>query len=507
MDIKYNIQSKRYEIIDAAYNDRHKIKNCGFKFCELFKVWYTVDLYRVHKLSEHFSFDTFVCDFAQKPTGLELQLDYPLYPYQKEGVVSLFHDNRKLLADEPGLGKTRQAIVLADLKADNNTTILIFTPASIKEVWAEEIDEVSKNPVVRNHQVIYGGKDNFNGASTIILNYDLLAKKHIVQQILKIKNDVIIICDEAHYLKNTQAKRTKAMYYFVDTLKVKYKLMITGTPVLNRPIELFPLFKMLDENGLGPYKNYRTFAIRYCRGHQGKWGFDVSGSSNEEELKDRIALRNLMIRRFKNDVLKELPEKTMQLLVFDQTGRIKNILEKTESFYALEDVMRNPKLYMTIDAIAKARQELATAKIDQSLEAIKDLADSVGKVVVFAWHTSIIEKLTEGLSEYNPVVITGRTKAENRQEAIVKFQNDPNTKIFIGNILAAGVGITLTAASHVEFVETTWVPGEVMQAIDRCHRIGQKNSVNARFHVIKDSLDQQVMSAIIKKTKVISKIL
>ena len=170
--------------------------------------------------------------------------------------------------------------------------------------------------------------------------------------------------------------------------------------------------------------------------------------------------------------------------------------------------MSSPTFWAKADKnLATQRRELALCKLPQSLEQINELLESVDKMVVFAWHTEVINELEKQLAIYNPALISGKTRQETRQAQVDKFQNDKTCRVFIGNILAAGVGITLTAASHVDFVETSWVPGEVFQAVDRCHRIGQKNSVNARFHVVENSIDEAVIRSLISKNITIKKII
>ena len=283
---------------------------------------------------------------------------------------------------------------------------------------------------------------------------------------------------------------------------------MTGTPIQNRPKEVFPLVKLTKPETLSPYQDFRKFATHYCNGHYGKWGFEADGSSNEAELRERLIYGGVLIRRTKEQVLPQLPDKSYNLLTFEGDTRAKNLVKKMNENFTFEQIMSSPTFWAKADKnLATQRRELALCKLPQSLEQINELLESVDKMVVFAWHTEVINELEKQLAIYNPALISGKTRQETRQAQVEKFQNDKTCRVFIGNILAAGVGITLTAASHVDFVETSWVPGEVFQAVDRCHRIGQKNSVNARFHVVENSIDEAVIRSLISKNITIKKII
>jgi SWI/SNF-related matrix-associated actin-dependent regulator 1 of chromatin subfamily A len=240
--------------------------------------------------------------------------------------------------------------------------------------------------------------------------------------------------------------------------------------------------------------------VRYCDAYPGQWGWDYSGASNLDELNERLR-STVMIRRLKADVMKELPPKRRQII------ELSGALPKPEVDYlAAVKALKNPG-QIAFEEIARVRHEDALAKLPQVIEFIKDALEESEKIVVFAWHRDVIEGLTQALIDFSPVIVTGDTSLKNRQWAIENFQNEPHTRIFIGNIQAAGVGITLTAASHVIFAELDWTPGVVSQAEDRCHRIGQKDFVLVQHLVLSGSIDAKMAKILVAKQEVLDKAL
>jgi SWI/SNF-related matrix-associated actin-dependent regulator 1 of chromatin subfamily A len=211
-----------------------------------------------------------------------------------------------------------------------------------------------------------------------------------------------------------------------------------------------------------------------------------------------------MLRRTKQEVLSELPEKTFQTISLPRTPTTEKLV--AEEFKWDEKSYGRVALNLESGELSSHRQELAIAKIPQITAWICEVLQSERKVVIFAYHREVIKQLRSALDNYNPVVIEGSSGMNARNEAVCDFQTDPTVRVFIGQIKAAGVGITLTAASHVIFVEPDWTPGVVHQAVDRCHRIGQKSAVLAQFLVVEGSLEERMMQTLIDKTKIIKTI-
>lgn len=340
--------------------------------------------------------------------------------------------------------------------------------------------------------------------SLTIINYDILHKLDT-----KILYDLVIL-DEAHLAKNRTAKRSR----LCRSIKAKRMLLLTGTPVLNRPVELFHLLHLLcpDE---WPMKSYGRYTVRYCNAHQGHWGWDVTGASHLEELCEK--LKGLLIRRLKCDVLKDLPPKRRQIITLPIDGLTAELKEQMlqadreaayiEETYANDVMTMSSKLSVLWDETAKLRHNVGLAKVGMAIELIENILAAKEKVIVFAHHRDVIVALQEGLKKFNPAVIHGGVNMVDRQRAVDGFQKSEKVRVFIGQIQAAGVGIDLTAASYVVFVEQDWTPGVMTQAEDRPHRIGQKESVLVQYLVLEHSLDARIVKSAYKKEQIVKRVL
>ena len=403
-------------------------------------------------------------------------------PYQVEGIQFAKDKCSVLIADEMGLGKTVQAIGWLNAHPEVETC-LVVCPASLKINWAREMDKWLVSPCV----------------DVTIVNYDVLHKMD-----MSVVYDVVVF-DEAHYLKTHDAKRSR----LARCIQARNKVLLSGTPILNKPIELWHLLHILDPQAW-PLKSRMAYALRYCAAYQKRIGkksvWDVSGSSNLGELRQLLA--PIMIRRLKADVLKELPPKRRQILELPAAGdiKIRRMLKEWDErldYHAKVKGMKDPVSVMWTE-MASMRREVALAKLPMAIQIIENAVESSGQVVVFAHHHEVIDKLAEHLPSC--VVVDGRTPLKDRQLAVDHFQHH-HSKVFIGQIQAAGVGLTLTAASHVIFVELSWVPGEMSQAEDRCHRIGQTDSVLVQHLVLENSLDAKIAKALVRKQGVIERAL
>ena len=427
-------------------------------------------------------------------------------PYQKAGIAYAIKRRDALIADEMGLGKTIQAIgtINADPSAQR---ILVVCPASLKLNWQREAEKwlVEKRPII----VVSGGKtvEIPAGPVVVVVNYEVVGKHPELQ-----KGWDIAIFDESHYLKNPKAARTKEGL----GISAKRRLFLTGTPIMNRPIELFPILE-----SVGIFGNYWKFAERYCDLQQTRYGVDVSGASNLSELQG-ILREKIMVRRLKKDVLTELPAKIRQQIVLDPEGRdekaaIKAELEVLKTAKKAKEALKNDKnnqeikgIYLnSLSEIAKARHSTTLVKVPRVVERVQELLESgeARKIIVFAHHRDVIDALKSGLSAFSPVSLTGEDSLEARQQAVDRFQTDPSCRVFIASIRAAGVGITLTAASTVIFAELDWTPSALSQAEDRAHRIGQTDSVLVVHILLNGSIDAKLSEKLIEKQKIIEKAL
>lgn len=452
--------------------------------------------------------------------------------FQKAGIAFGHERNAVLFADEMGLGKTVQAIGL--MNADPTLKrVLVICPASLKLNWKRELERW----LVRKRAIFVADSKAFAPLADgiTVVNYDVLHKHELE---LRTTEWDLVVCDEAHYLKNKDARRTKMVFgeratakekaqgmADVPGLQARKRVLLTGTPICNKPAELFPLISYLDPVTWG---NFFKFAVRYCGAHQNGFGWDFSGAANLAELQDKLR-STIMVRRLKKDVLTELPAKRRQVVEFPaDTPALRAVTrEEREAYEGVDELEARVELAAAsedagafeaaVAALKKGQQacfeglstlrlETARAKIPLCIEHIEEAVEESAKVVVFAHHKEVARALADRFGNA-AVRVVGDTPIAERQAAVDRFQKDPSCKVFIGSIMAAGVGLTLTAASHVIFCELDWVPGNVTQAEDRCHRIGQKESVLVQHLVLEGSLDATMARRIIAKQEVIDKAL
>lgn len=395
--------------------------------------------------------------------------------------------------------------------------VLIISPASLKINWQREWVRWD----VKRLTVGISGK-NFPNTNVCIINYDILKKYR--GELRQQEFDMLVV-DECHYLKSGKADRTKEVFggikrgpdkkiiERITPILAKRSLFLSGTPILNKPKELWPMLKVLDPAGLG--SDWFSFAKRYCelfeierfdpaKGkvvHQG-WKWD--GAANLEELQT-IMRERFMIRRLKKDVLKELPPKTRQIIVLDAKKGLTKLLEKErisyEEYVKTHGEETDPPAFTEM---SKIRKEVAIAKIPYVIEYLKEVLNETDKVVCFVHHHEVFDAILAAFKTY-AVGIDGRMDSKLRQKTVDRFQTDERIKLFVGGIHSAGVGLTLTAANICVFAEIDYVPAMLDQCCDRLHRIGQKNNVLCRFIVLNNSLDERIINIIVKKQEIINR--
>lgn len=428
------------------------------------------------------------------------KLGLQLFPYQNKGVAFIEHrDGRALIADEMGLGKTAQALAWLQLRKDVRPVIIVV-PASLKLNWAKEARMWMDKP---NIQILDGKNSNIPIiGDIIIINYDILHAWY--DTLLSIKPQALIL-DECHYVKNNGAKRTKAAKKLGK--RIPHVLALSGTPIVNRPIELYNAINLID-GGLFP--NFWKYAERYCGARHNGFGWDFSGATNTEEL-HKILIDHVMIRRLKKDVLTELPEKTRSFVPMELDNRKEYNKAESDFIQFIREqkgaaAAAKASTAATLVEIEGLKQLAVKGKMNQAIDWIKNFVEIDGKLVVFAVHRSTIDRLMQEFSTI-AVKIDGSTPQNERQNAVDRFQTDDNIRLFIGNIKAAGVGITLTAASNVVILELPWTPGELEQAIDRTHRIGQKYPVTAHFLLAEGTIEEKIARIIDQKSKILNSVL
>jgi SWI/SNF-related matrix-associated actin-dependent regulator 1 of chromatin subfamily A len=457
---------------------------------------------------------------ASRATDSDINLPAPAgcayLPYQKAGVAYAMTRKHVLIGDEMGLGKTIQGVGISN--ADPTIRkVLIICPATPKINWRREWMKWDVKGL--SVGVMDAKSTELPDTDVVILNFDI-AKKF--QDLLRTRTYDLMIIDECHKVKNPDAQRTVAVFGRKAGKKKKNKetgvmepqpaipvieahrnAYLTGTPIPNRPIELFPMLERLDPEDLG--RSFFAYAKRYCNATQTQYGWDFSGASNLDELQEKLRSK-FMVRRLKVDVLKDLPPKRRQVILVEPDDRGRNLIAKEKAAWA---AMTSGKVQMeeqSVDlaSMSSVRKEVAVYKVPFVIDHVNDLLEAgIEKIVVMAHHKDVVDAL---MKEYGKaaVKIDGRvTKIEDRQAAVDRFQDDPECKIFIGSIQAAGVAITLTAAAHAVFAELDWVPGNMHQAEDRIHRIGQSKHCLIQYILLDDSLDANMINKIIEKLEVL----
>jgi len=418
-----------------------------------------------------------------------------LFDYQKVGVRAAFEtfNGRVLLADDMGLGKTRQALCFIAHCLPQRT--LIICPSYLRYHWKAgllswlDVDEV---------QLVAKGSETLD-ENICVVSYDMLARLNIPTGIFD-----VVVCDESHYVKSRKTKRTKACTPLVKS--ARFAMLITGTPALNRPIELYSQLHMLRPMYV---RTYTQYAQRYCNGKPTPYGYDDRGSSNSHEL-HWVLKRAFMIRRLKRDVLTQLPPKTRHTVWLDVTAdNLKDIDSGFAKWKKLNSTIyklpsgseqQREQLFERKKIISELFRATAVAKCDAVARWVMDTLASGQSFIFFAYHRNILDAVEAAVQgQYEYMRIDGSTPAAKRQSNVEDFQSSPNMRIAILSIMAAGTGVTLTRVSRVVFGELFWVPGVMIQAEDRAHRISQTQPVEITHLMGTETLDTYVHPSLCKK--------
>jgi SNF2 family DNA or RNA helicase len=414
----------------------------------------------------------------------------PPLDHQKEAIQKLVENKKFILADDMGLGKTTSTIIAA--LETGAKKVLIICPASLKINWQREIENYSQ----RTTSIIEGKK--WDDADFVIINYDIIKnfhddKKKDVSTIVNSKFDLVIV-DEAHYIQNSQAQRTKLINDIGK--KVDRVWLLTGTPITSRPINYYNLLNLIDSPVA---QNWMAFVKRYCNGFQFQAGrrkiWNVSGASNLEELRDRTA--PLVLRRLKENVL-DLPEKIITPVYLRLKS--KEYEELMGEYYDWYDKSGEAdSLTLQFTKLTKVRQVIADEKTKATIELCENIIEQGKKVIVFTNFTKSLELILEHFGKKS-VRLDGQMSQKERQLSVDRFQTEEDVMVFVGNIKAAGVGITLTAAEAVVMNDLSFLPSDHSQAEDRSYRYGQKNNVLV-YYPIFDNTVEGIIYDILKKKK------
>ena len=420
------------------------------------------------------------------------------FEHQKEAIIKLVSNKKYILADDMGLGKTSSAI-MASISCKVKK-ILIICPASLKVNWKREIEYYSDSTI----SIVDGKK--WEDGKYVIINYDILKNFHSLPKdsdkkttIIDYKFDLVII-DEAHYVSNGKAQRTKLVNNLAS--RIERLWLLSGTPMTSRPMNYYNLLKLV---GSRVAHNWINYVRRYCDGKQIFRGYRkvwlTFGATNLEELRDKT--NNKVLRRLKEDVL-DLPDKIITPIHME----LKSKVYETEmgEYLDWQRGNKNRGLSIQLSKLMKVRQIIALEKVKETTQLIDQCLQQDKKVIVFTNFTEPLMTLHEKYKKES-VILNGTMKKDARQESVDRFQNDDKIKVFIGNVKAAGVGITLTAAEVVIFNDLSFVPSDMSQCEDRAFRIGQDKKVSCMYPIYDNTIERTIYEIVNKKKSIIDTVM
>lgn len=435
----------------------------------------------------------------------DVVVDYSKYSHrpplnhQKEAIQKLLENKKFILADDMGLGKTTSTIIAA-LECGAKK-VLIICPATLKINWKREIENYTDRSIF-----IAEGKNFSSESDFVISNYDIIKNFHDPKKkndsLILSSNFDLVIVDEAHYIKNATAQRTKLINDIVK--KTERLWLLTGTPMTSRPMDYFNLLSLVDSPVA---KNWLAYAIRYCAGYQFKVGprkvWNVTGASNLEELRDRTS--GTILRRLKENVL-DLPDKIITPVYLKLKSKAYEDL--MGEYYDWYD--KNPEesksLTVQFSKLTKVRQIIADEKIQQTIEIAENIVEQGKKVIIFCNFTDSLNKIVEHFGK-SAVKLDGSMSQHERQYSVDQFQENDKIKVFVGNIKASGTGITLTAGEAAIFNDLSFLPSDHAQAEDRSYRYGQKNNVLVYYPIFENTIEGIIYDILNNKKQVIATVM
>jgi len=435
----------------------------------------------------------------------KVEIDYSKYnnrpplSHQKEAIEKLVGSKRYILADDMGLGKTTSTIIAA--LETGAKKILIICPASLKINWEREIANYSDRTVY-----IAEGKKFSTEHDFVIVNYDILKNFHDPkdkENSLLVKSGFeLVILDEAHMISNAQAQRTKIINNFVKDVKRVW--LLTGTPMTSRPMNYYNLLNIIESPVA---QNWMAYAIRYCQGYQFRAGnrkvWNVTGASNLEELRDRTS--GQILRRLKEDVL-DLPDKIITPVYLRTTS--KEYKDLMGEYYEWLENKKEESSSLTVQfsKLMKVRKVIANEKVKQTIEFAENIIEQGKKVIIFTNFTDTLQLIHNHFGKQS-VYLDGSCNKVQRQHAVDQFQDNEKIKVFVGNLKAAGVGLTLTSAEVVIMNDLSFVPAEHAQAEDRAYRYGQKNNVLVYYPIFENTIEGVIYDILNTKKKIIGTVM
>jgi SWI/SNF-related matrix-associated actin-dependent regulator 1 of chromatin subfamily A len=430
-----------------------------------------------------------------------VNIDYSKYSHrppldhQKEAIEKLTGSKRFILADDMGLGKTTSTIIAA--LETGAKKILIVCPASLKINWQREIANYSDRPVFIAEGKKFSTEDDF-----VIVNYDILKNFHDTknkeESLLDQSKFDLVILDEAHMISNVQAQRTKIINGFAK--KINRVWLLTGTPMTSRPMNYYNLLNLIESPVA---QNWKAYAIRYCQGYQFSAGkrkvWNVSGASNLEELRDRTSKQ--ILRRLKEEVL-DLPDKIITPVYLRlKSKEYEDLMGEYFDWYD-KNPNESSSLTVQFSKLMKVRKVISNEKTKQTIEFAENILEQGKKVIIFTNFTDSLQTMYQHFGK-QAVYLDGSCSNSMRQQAVDEFQTNDKIRVFVGNLKAAGVGLTLTSAEVVIMNDLSFVPAEHSQAEDRAYRYGQKSNVLVYYPIYDNTIEAAIYDILNKKKQII----
>jgi len=434
-------------------------------------------------------------------------LNATLFEYQKKDVYFMSKKKRALNGNEMGLGKTLETI--STCLNVGFKKILIVAPTTLKHNWIREIEKFT------NESCVMTDNNNFRTllakiklSRFVVVHYEMMRK--YIKEIIPMGFDCIV-CDEAHKIKNKDAKLTQA----VKQLKPEGIFLLTGTPIMNRPEELWSLLNYLDSSR---FSNYWNFVRNYSNVVKTRWGYEISGLRNAEELHKLLNL--YMCRNLKKDVLKDLPEKLQYPeeveMHPDQKKAYASMRDDFKTWYERNEDGDSDNEGIVLAKLIRLKQmavlpqmvgsDAPSSKMDRLAEIADELCESDRKIIVFSQFKEVVRYVHKLLLQHGVCEITGDTPLDVRDQLVQDFRTNPNKKVFVATVQSCGLGLTLTEASVVIHVDKIWNPQLINQANDRAHRIGQKNTVHIISLIARGTIDETIEDKLFNKEEMFNKV-
>jgi SWI/SNF-related matrix-associated actin-dependent regulator 1 of chromatin subfamily A len=433
--------------------------------------------------------------------------------HQKSGIKFLLTRNGAILADDMGLGKSMQSIVAAIESGAKK--ILIVCPSSAKINWQREINYLQEEDIT----IISGSR--WSHAKFTIINFDILKNFHTlkddkndgmppIRDLVNSNFDLCII-DEAHNLRNHKSIRGAIMTELCVDYGIERVWLLSGTPVANRPMDFYNLLRLIKSPLVD---NWKFYAQRYCEGKQitttlknrtKRKIWITNGASNLDELS--IKTRNLLLRRMKDEVL-DMPDKIRVPNYFKMSNKQQLEYDSLWEDYLLERKKQKKKGTIQRDLVELGllRKYIAMETIPETIALVDEVIEQGHKVIIFTCFTDELNALAEHYGS-NCVIHYGELNEKEKQKSVDKFQMEGGPMVFIGNIISAGVAITLTRSTYVVFNSFDWVPGNSEQAEDRSYRLGQKNNVTVYYNLFENTIVSTMWHTLNRKKNIINQIM